>query len=495
VLLAALVAGGCTIPGSSRLEGPPKDLPPSLHYVSADVLGFSLYDTDPTSKLWAAMGDVTGGPDSLPATRAEVTLNGMLLLSDNESWIGDTAGVATRELQLEREDPGKPPVTLWFADVRSRSKLERALRADEWKEQDWELADDELTAWSSGGYPVAAVADDAIIIAQSRKELERWVRMAQEYAVADRKALREYAVEARKRSPASFVFRGDLWRTQVRRPFEDVPALLEFARWFTDSNTLVALRDGWFGIAPPLDRKQEDRVRLVGASEWVPDLAPDVELKPVSRDVLRRLPSNLDLAIALHDPGQQLRELVRAITVGAGQYVTGEDVANDKDRVELLPVLDELDGDAAIGFNRDQSLLEAFVEGDADETDVRKVLRHAGVPAAVHEADGGVHLEVSAASKSVVRAPASVDVVASGEFDAAGKPPRPPVLWVWSNDAACLGRAAGWVTFDGIDELRMSMSVNSGIAAATPCPLPVVQALSDLGLPLADIGIPARAHS
>jgi hypothetical protein len=33
------------------------------------------------------------------------------------------------------------------------------------------------------------------------------------------------------------------------------------------------------------------------------------------------------------------------------------------------------------------------------------------------------------------------------------------VLWVWSKGGACVGPAAGWVTFDGTDELRMSVAV------------------------------------
>jgi hypothetical protein len=61
------------------------------------------------------------------------------------------------------------------------------------------------------------------------------------------------------------------------------------------------------------------------------------------------------------------------------------------------------------------------------------------------------------------------------------------VLWAWRRGDACLGPAAGWVTFDGIDELRMSLAIDLG--ATGECDHPLVLDT------LASLGMPARAHS
>lgn len=435
VAFAALVAAGCTVPGSSRLQGPPEQLPPSLHYVTADVFGFTLYDT------------------------AEADLDELELPGGRDEWIGDSAGVAIRELQLDADEP---PATLTFADVEDPDALRRALKSAGWIVAEDTGQEGPPTEWErrSGTRRAMATYDDALIMAQSREELERWVRMADEYAVPERRAMSEYAVEARDLVPQSFVFRFDLLRTQLRRPFQHDPALLEFARWATDSNMLVALRDGWIGIAPPQGRSREG-VRIVGASEWVPDLAPGIELKPASRDTLDELAPGLHWAVALHDPGQYLRELVRAITIGAGQYATGQDVA-EGEKVELLPVLDDLEGQAAIGGSG--RYVEAFVEG-GDAGALQQVFETAGLDGSVEADDGAVRVEIGR------RPSASGDRIAR-EFvagDAAGRPPRPPVAWLWKAGGSCVGPAAGWVTFDGTDELRLSMAVDPA-GAGEACP-------------------------
>lgn len=447
---AALVAAGCTVPGSSRLQGPPEQLPPSLHYVTADVFGFTLFDT------------------------ANADLDELELPDDRDEWIGDSAGVAIRELQLDADEP---PATLTFADVEDPDALRRALESAGWIVAEDTGQEGLPTQWErrSGLRRAMATYDDALIMAQSREELERWVRMADEYAVPERRAMSEYAVEARDLVPQSFVFRFDLLRTQLRRPFQHDPALLEFARWATDSNMLVALRDGWVGIAPPQGGSREG-VRIVGASEWVPDLAAGIELKPASRDTLDELRPDLRWAVALHDPGQHLRELVRAITIGAGQYATGQDTA-EREKVELLPVLDDLDGQAAIGGSG--RYVEAFVEG-GDAGDLQQVFETAGLDGSVEADDGAVRVEIGR------RPSASGDRIARRFVagDAAGSPPRPPVAWLWKAGGSCVGPAAGWVTFDGTDELRLSIAVDPA-AAGEACPDGLAKAtLESLGVRL-----------
>lgn len=481
VLVAALLAGGCTVPGSSRLAGPPENLPPSLAYVTADVIGFTLFRTD------------------------DAPLEQLRLPARHEDWIGATAGVAIRELQIDRD---AEPATLTFFDVRDRPALEDALRDDGWRARDWPLALDGPTPWSGPDGAAAAVADDALVIAASRDELERWMRMADEYAVPERRAMSEFAVDARERVPVSFVFRFDLLRTQLRRPFEDDPALLELARWATDSNMLIAMRDGWLGIAPPLDLDR-DAVRVVGQAEWVPDLAPGIELEPVDLDVLQRLAPDIDVAVALHDPGQQLRELVRAITIGAGQYVTGQDVA-EAEAVELLPVLDSLDGDAAVGWDRSARMLAARVEVDEPETvadDLDEAFSAAGVVGDATANDDGIDVAVTgldqlAGTEPVSTRPGSVMRIRlatletspsdalDDELAAAGTPPRPPIAWLWRRGDGCVGDAAGWITWSEPDQL--GLSVDLSLEGESDCPPSLAaRTLESLGMPRSPSRLPS----
>jgi hypothetical protein len=506
LLVAAMVAGGCTVPGAGHVRRPPKDLAPSLDYVTADVMGFSLYDTNPGSKLWAPFGE------DVAKERLAAVIAPVLGDSDPSAWIGKTEGVALRELNVDGDDDTS---TLWFADVHHRGKLEHDLKDGGWKRTGDELDSpgESLTLWTRGEptcedvleshpeagvagdggaktaeaqcfvarpyYRALAVADDAVIAAESTTALTTFLKAANAYAVPERKSMSEYAVEARKRTPASFVTRFDLIRTQLKRPFEGDPATLELARWATDSNTLVALRDGWLGVAPPLDREAEGRVRIVGASEWVPDLAPDLDFQPVRRDVFERLAPRTDIAVGIHDPGQQLRELVRAITFGSGQYVTEQDVAKE-DRVALEPTLDELDGDAAIGWSAG-SLLARIQTDDPEETatDLDEALETAGLAGDANARAGGIDVSVAAPAPATHRARAVANIeldpdIVTGEpphlaeLDDAGTPPRPPVLWLWRRGDACVGDAAGWVTFDNVDELRLSISVE--LASNPACP-------------------------
>ncbi len=491
VAACALVAAGCTVPGSSHLQGPPEGLPPSLDLVTADVLGYTLYDTDPSSKLWAGLGEETAD-EFLAALHAGINGGFDPDLDDISPWIGDAAGTALREFDLD----GKTDTsTLYFADVRSRAKLETFLDDAGWsRAKDNNLSGPgehaELWTHASGcsdtpngtqgicaapdhvAYEAAAVTDDAIVAARSTKALQALLKAADAYAVPDRKPMSDFTVEAAQKVPVAFVFRSDLVRTQVRRPFEDDPALLEFARWATDSNVLIALRDGWLGFAPALDADRRDEaVRLVGAAEWVPDLAPDITLGAAKPDLLAHLGPDVDVAVALDDPGQHVQELVRAITYGAGQYVTDGDVPDDGDRLELLPLLDRLDGNAAIGFGN--GLLRVVLEDDQRlASDVVSALDHAGI-AAISNVVGpdvtSVEVPVPVVTPKDARRSSNVELDMDGvrttpgptfrDFSGAGKPPRAPFAWIWTAGRGCIGDTAGWLTFDGTERMTLGMDV------------------------------------
>ncbi len=482
VAACALIAAGCTVPGSSRLQGPPEDLPPSLDLVTADVLGYTLYDTDPTSKLWLDMEE-GAADDLLGALHAGLTGGFDADLDDVEPWIGDAAGTALRELDLD----GKTETsTLYFADVRDRGKLEEFLRDAGWtrfSRDDLGGPGEDVSLWTHlaacdsppgrtsntelicgapehVAYEAAAVTDEAIVAARSTPALKSLLRAADEYAVPERKAMSTFTVEAAKRVPVAFVFRSDLLRTQVRRPFEHDPALLEFARWATDSNVLVALRDGWVGLAPAVEGPTPT-ARFVGSAEWVPDLAPDITLGATKPGLLSNLGPDVDVAVALSDPGQHLRELVRAITIGAGQYATAQDVEDGDRRVELLPLLDELDGDAAIGFGGGV-LRMATVLDEGSRAEVVAALEHAGVDATIHEFGDGtalINMPISAsveAPSGPVSDPWVPEPMTARDFADAGPPPRAPFAWFMTS---C---GSGWLTFNGTDRITLGMAVLRG---------------------------------
>jgi hypothetical protein len=457
VTFVALVAAGCTIPGSSRLEGPPAGLPPSLDLVTADALGYLLVDTDPASKLWEPLDGVVGGGNENPLlARLHDPVFGDG--ADPAAWIGDNAGLLVRQFELGDEDA---VARAYFADVEDADELEVALEAAGWDRGDDPLpgpaSDGEPWVRDDGDWRAAAVTEDAILAAKDEAQLEVLLEAADEYAVPERKAMREFTVEAAERSPAAFVFRADLLRTQVRRPFEDDPALLEFARWATDSNVLVALRDGWVGLAPALEEdERDDHVRVVGAAEWVPDLAPDNTLGAASPDLRAKLDPSVDVAVALDDPGQHVRELVRAITFGSGQYVTEQDVPDDGDRLELQPLLDRLDRDAAIGYR--PGALEVVLEEDGRlGADVVGALDHAGVDARTDKlGDGASKVTVGRAAAS---RPSSAPAATFRSFTGAGKPPQAPWLWFATTGRGCVGATTGWLAFNGTDRMTLGASL------------------------------------
>ncbi len=487
VLCIGFTVAGCAVPGAGRLQGPPKDLPPALHHLTADVMGFTMYDADGDSKRWSKFQVAV---DSVAVVDEHLRLIGM----ESESaapWMGDHLGLALR--QFDVPGSGDDTVALW-ADVAKRSALEDALEG--WDEGDDDalpsVNGDQPTLWTSGDveFGAAAVFDDGVLFTQTVDGLEGFLDAADEYAVPERKAMSTYAAKAARSTPAAAVFRTDLLRTGVRAPFQDDPALLELARWVTDTDVLVATRDGWVGLATPATGTV---VRLTGAVEWVPDLAEEIDWGSVSVDRLADAPAEADVVVAFDDPGQHLTQLVEGITRRNGQYVTDGDVDESGDPVDLQPVLDALDGEAVASYRKVGRILVLRVDDAASEVDdVEEAIRKLGLPGSAR-ADGdalvitidpslrtfsGAGVQGVSGEASNVGVDLDVTPTTGVEFAKlhAGATPDDTIAWVWLRSiCGDEGPAAGWLRFDGVGEMAFSLAADvsvgddSGAASTAAC--------------------------
>lgn len=428
LLAIAFVVASCAAPGAGRLQGAPAGMPPALEHVTADVLGFTLYDTDPGSTRWESTG--------LPADDVLAALYDTIGQDADavEPWIGDHAGIALRQLDV----PGTEGATsVFFADVRDRDALDAAM--------------DELR----GAGRAVEAWDDAVVIAPSADALDDFVDAAGEYAASDRRAMRDYAAKVATTVPVGVVFRFDLVRTHARRPFEGNPALLEFARWATESDVLLATRDGWLGIAPPLDdARVGTAVRVVGNVEWVPDLAEEIDWGSANPDLLDTADEQADVVVSFDDPGQHLAQLLEGITRRNGQYATDQDVPDEDERPEVEPLFEKLGGAAVLQWDR--GLLRLFVVDGAQgitqlDAAIRQVLPGARV------ADRGGNLEVVVPLRQD-RIDGDLRSDRAQALQGSGKPPSDPIAWLWTRSLGrCSGPAAGWVAFDGVGEMTMSL--------------------------------------
>lgn len=446
VLALGFMLAGCAAPGARLVQRPPKDLPPSLSYVTADVLGFTLARTSSDDRSTDALIEQLG-----------------MTTRDAAPWIGDHAGVAVRQLDV----PGTGPDTsALFADVRSRAKLEAALTDAGWTRSDDALPEvngDASELWMHDSRAAMAVFDDGLLRAPNRAGLVGFLNAADSYAVPERTAMRQYAVEVVHKVSAGIVFRTDLLRTGVRRPFQHSPALLELARWATESDVLVAARDGWIGFTPGSDDTTGGRsgsARLVGAFEWVPKLAADIDWGTPDRRMLDTMAPSFDVVVALDDPGQHLHELVKGITFRNGQYVTDQDVQADEDRVELEPLFEDLDGESVVAWDQRARLLELRVRGASTVASrVDQAIEQAGLDAQVTTAGSDLAVTVGNASTRSTKVSAGA-AARVADATRAGRPPRPPIGWLWTRSiTGCTGPAAGWVTFDGTGEMTFSIAV------------------------------------
>jgi hypothetical protein len=437
VLLAAAAVAACAAPGASRLERAPEAMPPSLEHLTADVLGFTLYDTQAAPR------------PALDALYDEVGID----TEDARPWIGDHAGVAIRQLPSPREED-VPDDRIWFADVRDREALDEA-----------------LPALRSDGRAVKAY-DDGVLVAGSRAGLDRFLEAADAYAVPERKAMREYAAEAATKAPVAAVLRFDLIRTQARRPFQDDPALLELARWATESNDLVATRDGWIGVTKGAD---PEHARLVGNVEWVPDLSADVDWGHATAAQLDDVTIAADGVVAVDGIGQHLRVVVDGITRRSNQFATEQDVPAGDHPLDLLPILDDLDGPSTVAWNdHEVEVVVRDAGGAVDE--VNAALELAGVPGVARRTQDGF-LDVIVTLRDGGSRP--VDRAHATGAARAGKPPRPPIAWLWTRSlAGCTGPAAGWITFDGKGEMTLSADVTLLDSSQDRCSERLVDATS-----------------
>lgn len=494
-LTAALVAAGCTVPGAGKLDGPPKDLPEVLDLVTADALTTTLLEVDPEADRWKRLEPAVGSGDENGPLAAHWGrfLGSSATPTGAAEWAGDVTGAARYTIDRETTEADDASM-LWFASVRSRSKLEAWLEGNGWERAKGDLGGDRgsrFEVWLPDGdlkesADVAAlgVSGDALLGARDRPALRELVAAADRYAFSDRKALAEYAVDARAASPMVVLFRTDLLRTQVRRLVEDDPAMIELVRWTTVTKLLLAARDGWFGLAPPVEGSR-DSVRIVGKVDWVQGLAPDLKLGPADRDMLGEFVPEASVAVALHDPGQYLEDIANGITRGGNQFATEEDVADKDDRIELFELLEDLDGDAGFAWDARRKVFLATVMTDAKDIveRVREAFELVEVPARVDAVDGGVGVLVDPAAGDIAAwgIERGLDpIIEAGEpideiddlFAPAGKPPKPPIAWLWQGGTECSGPTAGWITYDGVERLTFSFDValSPAVAGAT-CPM------------------------
>lgn len=459
-LVAALLAAGCTVPGASRLEGPPKGLPKVFASVPADVAWFSLVDT-------ASHDDHASMPDWLAPALVQETYE-PTLGSPPSSWgAGEVAGIGVRS--LDRRAGAR---RFLFTTVAKRSAFEHNLRVLGWTARHgmWTLPRSESEFRALRLVPGGAVA------AADEAALDDVLDAADDYAVSERTAMANYTVTAMRRSAAAVVFRTDVARIQVRHLFEADPATLEFARWATSADTIDALRDGWIGVS----RKAAGGApRIIGEADFVPDLAPDVSLEPVDRTVLDELTVAPDVAVAVHDPGQFAVDVVRGITGPGIGFVTDGDVPEGRPKVELLPALEALEGDGALAWSRSEDLLELRTRVD-DPVEVAMTLQdvadHAGLAARIEEVGSGVRALIALHGRKDWVVDQGREPV-QATLDRAGKPQRLPVAWLYAHRptlpapyGACVERTGGWITWDGTERLALSLGVEMRTPACDPIP-------------------------
>jgi hypothetical protein len=460
----AVACSGCAAPGAGHLKRAPKGLPPSMAYLTGDAMGFSLLDANPDASAWKPLAKTVGEGE---ANRLLVQQHAGLFedsaaasAADVAPWIGGHTGTLAYVLDVEPKDHGRA-IEYW-ADVRSRAKLERFLTAQGWTKDSrhYDLGHG-LTRWTrSGGDGLHAlgVADDAVVGARSRSGLDALVTAAQHYSAKERNGMPDNVVEAAKRTPAAIVFRFDLVRTQLQRPFQDDPAMLELAKWATASNALVAIRDGWLGLAPAAPGAGDRHARLVGTWDWIPDLAPEIKLGEVGEAARNRLDPNADVAVALHDPGQFLKDELFVLTRGNIQYATKQDVAKGSDKVDLQPILDELDGDASISYSSATGVAATVdTTHSGAKADVESALRLAHVDSTVTAGPKGITVHAGAAGQRVT----ALDSTRQIDWAAAGAPPRAPIAWISLAQLPCGTPAYGWLTFNGVDRMSMSLDVSA----------------------------------
>ncbi|MCW2962179.1 MAG: hypothetical protein JWM90_2566 [Thermoleophilia bacterium] len=337
---------------------------------------------------------------------------------------------------------------------------------------------DDLELWRGDGdrdgarFDVIGVADTAMVGANDAASLRAILRQRERYPAIKRKATNTYTVEAMGRTPLAVVYRSDMVRDQLRRLIADDRGALELTRWATSMGSIRAWRDGWIGLAPPVDRTRT-AVRLVGATDWVKDLSTQGEPAPVPLATLGSVGADARLAVALHDPGLYAEDLLRAGPGNGATFATEED-PKDSGGVDLFDVVDRYDGDAALGLYRDRIELHAAAGDGRDALleDTEAAIRIAGVRRLAVASSGATGIELTwsfAAGGAAAPHPTLQDGVdLAPTFARAGAPPRPPVAWIWANPSASTSDAiVGWITWDRTERLTYAFDVPLGQLAAT----------------------------
>jgi hypothetical protein len=496
LLLAVLLSAvaGCSVQKPRAMLHIPDGLPASIDYLPGDSMGWVLFDAHPGTKHWAAIDTATG----TEASTAVVTAFADRMLgasdvpaSDVTSWAGATGGFAFVNSDVTDDD-----ATIGFFDVSHRGALEKVLRAHDFTEHPGTNLGDgaagNLTLWTpkSSGDQVVGVADDAAVYAPTTAGLKTILRHTHELRAIERRGATRFTVAAHQASPLALVYRGDDVRDQLLRLVASDPSKLELGRWFATTSVVSASRDGWVGLAPPLDRSRR-AVRLVGAFEWAKGQSTIGEPKPVRRATLDALPSNTAAAVALTDPGSYVTDFVGAATHHGYNFATKLDIPKGDQHVNLLKLLGQYDGETALALAPSGTLsMHAHVKS------VRKAISQLDAAARLFnfqdrlsaKAAGTGQVDVTYEPKpaAATKAPASgsttndpqrsaaSDAVTSDQhlgdqpvyvaaMKAAGAPSVVPIAWLYSarscSDAEGM---AGWLTWDKDKTMRWTMDIPLG---------------------------------
>jgi hypothetical protein len=481
-VLSALIAG-CTVPGKERLAGTPDDMPPSLNYLSGDALGWMIVDTDPKRAETEQLVKTLGLPDANLAAPIVATL----VDGDDAGakWIGGAAGV---EHYTTRRDEAS---RLTFIDVAHRTALEKDLRAAGWTRTSTNLDaghDRTMRLWTrtdadKGELGAVGVADDALIGAATRADLQAQLRHTRRYTASERTGIVDYTIDALEATPLAVVVRSDQLRTDLRTLVSDSPALNEMSRWLTQASAIYALRDGWIGAVPAGGKRADSHVRVIGRMDWARAATQVPEPKPVDRPKAADL-ADADWAVAMTNPGSYVKDVVDAISDGGNEFVTDEDAP--KGTPKLGTLLDKLDGQALVTREGSNINVDVSVDGTSStKSRATQAIKLVGLQklVAVGYHAGRLRFAVDTSSflRSQSTAPgftattlSSADL-ANLAMDAAGKAPSKPVAWVYLAKSPCdpSKPAAGWIAWHSPSQrLAWSFDVpvaQKGAAGATRC--------------------------
>lgn len=491
VIAAALVAAGCAPQDSRLLLRLPDDLPRSIQYLPGDSMGWLLFDTDTESTRWDALATATGGHpgrDLLTAWGHQLLGPDADASTEVRPWIGSQAGVTLVTSDISSDD-----ALLGFAEVRKRGALEAALRRAHFtRHPDADLGDgiaDDLMLWTpphASHLPAVGVADDALVLAPTRAALRELLARTHEYRAVVRPAMVRNTRNAMQHVPVSFIYRGDDVRDQLLRLVRADPSALELGRWMMSTSVVSASRDGWIGLAPPVDRSRH-ALRVVGRFDWVKGQSVIGEPKPVKRQMLDGAPAATTLGVAMTDPGALATDIVGSATHNGSQFATKQDVPKADPQVQLFRLLDQLDGAASI------------TREPGDNFRVRVSVR--SVPKALRQAQAALDLvgqpdrwliTVEQVGQTTMelwvrpapvagRRPAALPLAPAAHtlatstryvaaFRAVGTPPRRPIAWVYASKSCDATQGiAGWLTWDRDKYMTYAVDVPLGAGGLAAC--------------------------